>query len=135
MSAEPIITVENLSKRYRLGAAPRHTSLRDTLTHTTRNLLSRLRPQAAPRSTTHHPQSTPSPSAADAATFYALRDVNFSINRGDVVGIDIPWHAPRNADLVLDGAADTPAGLARRVIEAVPVLADAMGPQQRRRAG
>jgi cytidine diphosphoramidate kinase len=53
----------------------------------------------------------------------------------DVVGIDIPWHAPRNADLALDGAADTPAALARRVIESVPVLAGAMGLQQKRRVG
>ncbi len=73
MSAEPIITVENLSKRYRLGSAPRHTSLRDSLTHTARSLLSRLRP---------------SPSAsASTEDFLALRDVNFTLNRGEVVGI------------------------------------------------
>lgn len=53
----------------------------------------------------------------------------------DVVGIDIPWHAPTNADLVLDGAGDTPAGLAERVIEAVPALARAMGLRHKRRAG
>ena len=53
----------------------------------------------------------------------------------DVVGIDIPWHAPTNADLVLDGAGDTPAGLAQRVIEAMPVLARAMGREQKRRVG
>jgi adenylylsulfate kinase-like enzyme len=53
----------------------------------------------------------------------------------DVVGIDFPWHAPANADLVLDGASDTPAGLAQRVIEAVPAFAQALGLQQTRRAG
>jgi adenylylsulfate kinase len=53
----------------------------------------------------------------------------------DVVGVDIPWHAPARPDLVLDGAADTPARLARRVIEVVPVLARAMGFEPRRRAG
>jgi lipopolysaccharide transport system ATP-binding protein len=72
MSTEPIITVENLSKRYRLGSAPRHTSLRDTLSHSVRNLFSRSRPAKA---------------ADSSDDFYALRDVNFSINRGDVVGI------------------------------------------------
>ncbi len=81
MSSEPIITVENLSKRYRLGAAPRHSSLRDTLTHTTRTLLSRLRP-----SSTLHPLPS-SASVSSASEFHALRDVNFTINRGDIVGI------------------------------------------------
>jgi adenylylsulfate kinase-like enzyme len=52
----------------------------------------------------------------------------------NVVGIDIPWHAPKNADLVLDGAADAPGGLAGRLIEAVPALARAMGIEQKRRA-
>lgn len=51
-----------------------------------------------------------------------------------VVGIDIPWHPPDEADLVLDGASDTPEGLAARVIAAVPVLARAIGPQVQRRA-
>src|SRR4051812_15229717 len=73
MSTEPIITVENLSKRYRLGSAPRHTSLRDTLGHSARNFFSRLRSS---------PTSTETPDE-----FWALRDVSFSINRGDVVGI------------------------------------------------
>jgi lipopolysaccharide transport system ATP-binding protein len=80
MSSEPIITVENLSKRYRLGSAPRHTSLRDSLSHGARNLLSRLRPRSSPLSSTLNPLP-----ASDH--FWALRDVNFSINRGDVVGI------------------------------------------------
>ena len=83
MSGSPIITVENLSKRYRLGSAPRHTSLRDTLTHTTRALLSRLRATSLP-STLH---SLPSSASDSSEDFYALRDVNFTINQGDVVGI------------------------------------------------
>ena len=35
----------------------------------------------------------------------------------------------------MDGAGDTPAGLAERVIEAVPALARAMGLRHKRRAG
>lgn len=39
----------------------------------------------------------------------------------DVVGVDIPWHAPRNPDLVIASAtAPAPELLARRVLEALP---------------
>jgi lipopolysaccharide transport system ATP-binding protein len=70
MSAEPIITIENLSKRYRLGRAPTHGSLRDALTARAREFFSRGRV-----------------SAERADDFWALRDVNFSIRQGEVVGI------------------------------------------------
>ena len=40
-----------------------------------------------------------------------------------VVGLDIPWYAPRAPDLRLDGdAGETPEGLAKQVIQAVPRL-------------
>ena len=39
----------------------------------------------------------------------------------DVVGLDIPWHAPSNPDLRLDiDAGDTPDVLADLVIRAIP---------------
>jgi len=53
----------------------------------------------------------------------------------NVVGIDIPWHAPAAPDLVVDGASDTPAGLAQRVIDAVPIFARTMARRQERFAG
>lgn len=41
----------------------------------------------------------------------------------DVVGIDIPWHAPARPDLRIDMTGnEAPEALARRVIEAVPGL-------------
>lgn len=50
--------------------------------------------------------------------------------RGDmpnVVGIDIPWHAPSRPDMVIDAAsAEPPPALARRVARAVPRLAAAL---------
>lgn len=46
----------------------------------------------------------------------------------DVVGIDIPWHAPRHPDLVLDADhAAPPEAWARRVIDAAPALQAVIG--------
>lgn len=45
----------------------------------------------------------------------------------DVVGLDIPWHAPRDPDLRLDvDAGDPPDILADKVIRTVPRFADAV---------
>jgi lipopolysaccharide transport system ATP-binding protein len=69
--AEPIITVEHLTKRYilRHQQAPRYTALRDVLTDKARTLFRRR----APRTTTEE--------------FLALDDVSFTVNAGDRVGI------------------------------------------------
>jgi len=45
----------------------------------------------------------------------------------NVVGVDIPWHAPDTPDIVLDGAGLSPEALANQVIQAVPVLLNAGG--------
>src|SRR5687767_10665333 len=70
MSSEPVLTVEALGKRYRLGAA-RHDSLRDQITHAVRSLGGRQR--GAVR-------------AADQL-LWALRGVNFEVARGEVLGV------------------------------------------------
>lgn len=42
----------------------------------------------------------------------------------NVVGIDIPWHAPQQPDLVIDAqAGETPEASARRIIQRLPRLA------------
>ena len=71
MSSPPVITVANLGKRYLLAHQARQDTLRDTLSHGARGLLQRWNGR---------PQTT-------REEFWALRDVNFTVNRGDVVGI------------------------------------------------
>ena len=70
--ANPIISVENLGKRYRLRHQQQsYETLRDSLTATAKSWLAgRL--------------ATAIPSEED---FWALKDVSFEINQGDVVGV------------------------------------------------
>lgn len=69
---KPIIRVENLSKRYHIGAREaRYVTLRESLSEFARSPLKRLRPNGA----------------KNGATIWALDDVSFEVGRGEVVGI------------------------------------------------
>jgi lipopolysaccharide transport system ATP-binding protein len=65
----PIIAVEGLSKRYRIGGRQAHNSLRDTVAGLVRSPLKRFR------------------SNGSTNTIWALDDVSFEVTPGEVVGI------------------------------------------------
>ncbi len=72
------IAVENLSKKYIIGHQPRerYTALRDVLANGAKRLAKKLT----------HPFAEPKDDATHE-TFWALKDINFTIQQGDRVGI------------------------------------------------
>src|SRR4051812_18837921 len=70
----PIISIRNLGKRYKLGAALEHDTLRDDIAGVVRSMRGLL--------------SRNSPSRyGKAEELWALKDVSFDVQQGDVVGI------------------------------------------------
>ena len=67
--SQPVIRVAGLGKRYYLSHEKRADTLRDSLAHKFRRLTGRAGPDG------------------EAEEFWALRDVSFDVNQGDVVGI------------------------------------------------
>src|SRR6185436_5976239 len=72
--SNPVIRVEGLSKKYEIGLAkPRHDTLRDQFAESFKGLFRR--------------NGHPTAGGSHDKIFWALRDVSFNVESGDVVGI------------------------------------------------
>ncbi len=79
-----VIQAENIGKRYRIGGGVRYKALRDTLTDTVTTVVHKLHKL----SRKPFPDSCQSVKFVDKPSdFWALKDVNFEVRRGEVVGI------------------------------------------------
>ena len=79
-----VIQAENIGKRYRIGGGARYKALRDTLTDTMTTVVHKLHEL----SRKPFQDSCQSVKFVDKPSdFWALKDVNFEVKRGEVVGI------------------------------------------------
>ncbi len=75
MMSETAIRVENIGKLYRLGASEQHSTLRDSIVHTLN----------APRRVWKRLSGTTTPNPEE--WLWALRNIDFEIERGELVGV------------------------------------------------
>jgi len=82
--SSPIISIRNIGKKYKLGATISHDTLRDYITHGVKRIVEGAKGIAGRRGLPNHP-ITQSPN--NSKDFWALKDISFDVNQGEVVGI------------------------------------------------
>src|SRR5262245_60485657 len=81
------IFVENLSKKYRIGGGARfHDTLRDTVADVFAAAFRKLSAVVS-RNGSRGSESISQSSAGDSFTIWALKDVSFEVQLGEVIGI------------------------------------------------
>jgi lipopolysaccharide transport system ATP-binding protein len=86
----PVIKVENLSKQYRLGAAHGYKTFRETIVNATKAPLDRLKKVLGKSDNGSNPMPRQAPGSLrppDSDTIWALKDVSFDVQQGEVVGV------------------------------------------------
>jgi lipopolysaccharide transport system ATP-binding protein len=83
---EPAISVRGLSKLYRLGAISRHT-LGDEIAYFYHKLKGRNAAQHMGKIRTHNTYTTSQGGSPEAQDFWALKDVSFDVQPGEIIGI------------------------------------------------
>lgn len=84
--SDPIITVKNLSKSYRLGVIGRQT-LKEEIAHFWHRIRGRDPVQSIGKVTMGRPGHHNASADDGARMFWALKDISFEVNRGEIVGI------------------------------------------------
>lgn len=82
---KPVISVRGLGKKYKLGATLSHNTLRDYITHGVKSLWGKIHGKDSISAVLPIHGTMTSSQGND--TFWALKDINFDVEQGEVVGI------------------------------------------------